>query len=35
MDPNELVTSEELIQGFDASQAFYIGLFAGLKAPLF
>lgn len=31
LDLNELVTSEKLIREFDASQAFYIGLFYGLK----
>jgi hypothetical protein len=31
MDPCDMVVSEELIKKFDAAQAFYIGLFAGLK----
>jgi hypothetical protein len=31
MDPRDMVISEELIKKFDAAQAFYIGLFAGLK----
>lgn len=31
MDPRDIALSEELIQEFDAAQAFYIGLLAGLK----
>jgi hypothetical protein len=31
MDPKDIALSEELIQDFDAVQAFYIGLLAGLK----
>ncbi len=31
MDPRDIALSEELISEFDASQAFYIGLTAGLK----
>jgi len=31
MDPRDIALSEELIQEFDAAQAFYIGLWAGLK----
>jgi hypothetical protein len=31
MDPRDIALSEELIREFDAAQAFYIGLFAGLK----
>ena len=31
MDPRDIALSEELIQEFDAIQAFYIGLLSGLK----
>jgi len=31
MDPRDIALSEDLIEYFDASQAFYIGLFAGKK----
>lgn len=31
MDPRDIALSESLINEFDASQAFYIGLLAGLK----
>ena len=31
MDPRDIALSEELINEFDAAQAFYIGLLAGLK----
>ncbi|KTC99208.1 hypothetical protein [Legionella erythra] len=31
MDPQEVALSKELIKEFDAAQAFYIGLLAGLK----
>jgi hypothetical protein len=31
MDPRDITLSEELISEFDAAQAFYIGLLAGLK----
>jgi hypothetical protein len=31
MDPRDIALSQELIQDFDATQAFHIGLFAGLK----
>ena len=31
MNPRDIALSEELIQEFDAAQAFYIGVFAGLK----
>jgi hypothetical protein len=31
MDPRDIALTEQLIQEFDAAQAFYIGLFAGLK----
>ncbi|MCD6040294.1 MAG: hypothetical protein K0S27_1694 [Gammaproteobacteria bacterium] len=31
MDPQDIALSEELIQEFDAAQAFYIGVFTGLK----
>jgi hypothetical protein len=31
MDPRDIALSEELITEFDATQAFYIGLLAGLK----
>lgn len=31
MDPRDAALSEEIIQDFDAAQAFYIGLLAGLK----
>lgn len=31
MDPRDIALSEELIQEFDATQAYYIGLLAGLK----
>ncbi len=31
MDPRDIALSEELIAEFDAAQAFYIGLLAGLK----
>lgn len=31
MDPRDIALSEELIAEFDAAQAFYIGLWAGLK----
>ena len=32
MDPRDIALTEELIQEFDAAQAFYIGLLAGLKS---
>ena len=31
MDPRDIILSEKLISGFDASQAFFIGLSAGRK----
>jgi hypothetical protein len=31
MDPRDIALSEELIQEFDAAQAFYIGLLPGIK----
>ena len=31
MDPRDIALSEEIIQDFDAAQAFYLGLLAGLK----
>lgn len=31
MDPRDIALSEKLIQEFDAVQAFYIGLFSGMK----
>ncbi|MFT3741564.1 MAG: hypothetical protein QM752_02655 [Gammaproteobacteria bacterium] len=31
MDPRDIALSRELINKFDSSQAFYIGLFAGMK----
>lgn len=31
MDPRDIALSKELIEDFDASQAFYIGLLAGIK----
>lgn len=31
MEPRDIALSEELIEEFDAAQAFYIGLLAGLK----
>jgi hypothetical protein len=39
MDPREIALSKEIIEEFDASQAFYIGLLSGIKlnntAPVF
>ena len=32
MDPRDIASSEDLIQEFDAAQAFYIGVFAGYAA---
>ncbi len=31
MDPRDIALSEDLIQEFDAAEAFHIGIFAGLK----
>ena len=31
MDPRDIALTEELISEFDAAQAFYIGLTAGIK----
>jgi hypothetical protein len=31
MDPRDIALTEELITEFDATQAFYIGILAGLK----
>lgn len=31
MDPRDIVLSQELIEDFDSSQAFYIGILAGFK----
>lgn len=31
MDPRDIALSRELIEEFDAAQAFYIGVWAGLK----
>lgn len=32
MDPRDIAASDELIECFDASHTFYIGIFAGIKA---